>query len=122
MMGNAEILVQKFVGVWNEVDPVERRRAVEALWRTDGGHSMGVHDVRGLERLEERVTASNKRNVIDGGAVFRPATHIQTLPGVVKFRWDMTRRDSEEVLSAGVGFLQLDPNGKIVADYLFAET
>ena len=92
-MSDAEILVQKFVGVWNEADPVQRRRTVEVLWRADGRHCMGAHDVGGHDALEERVTASNKRNVIEGSAIFRPATHIQTLPGVIKFRWDMAKRE-----------------------------
>lgn len=30
---------------------------------------MGTYDIRGHDALEERVAASNKRNVIDGGAV-----------------------------------------------------
>jgi uncharacterized protein len=121
-MNEIEATVQRFVAVWNERDPVERRKTIEALWSPDGRHHMGAHDVCGYEALLERVTASNKHNVIDGGAIFRPATLIQTLPGVIKFRWDMAKRDTEEVLSAGVGFLQVGPDRKIIADYLFAES
>lgn len=121
-MNDIETTVQKFVGAWNETDPTQRRRAVRELWRADGCHYMGSHDIEGHDALEERVTASNKRSVIDGGAIFRPATHIQTLPGLVKFRWDMAKRDTGEVLSAGIGILQIDPDRKIIADYLFAES
>jgi hypothetical protein len=121
-MREIEELVQTFVGVWNECDPARRRATIESLWATDGRHYMGAHDVGGYDALEARVAASNQRNVADGGAIFRPATVLQTLPGVVKFRWDMTKRGSEEVLSAGVGFLRFDSEGKIIADYLFAET
>jgi hypothetical protein len=117
-----EELVQKFVGVWNETDPALRRATIGSLWATEGRHYMGAHDVGGYDAIEARVTASNRRNVVEGGAIFRPATAIQALPGVVKFRWDMTRRGSDQVLSAGVGFLRLDSDGKIIADYLFAET
>jgi hypothetical protein len=121
-MSNDEELVQSFVSVWNETDPQRRREMVRSLWRTDGRHLMGAHDVEGHEALEQRVTASNQSNVVDKNFVFRPATGIQTLPGVVKFRWDMVRRDTGEVVSAGVGFLTLDQARRIKCDYLFTES
>jgi hypothetical protein len=54
--------------------------------------------------------------------VFRPAGAIQQLPGVVKFRWDMARREDGTVAAAGVGFLMLDADGKITRDCLFTES
>jgi hypothetical protein len=83
---------------------------------------MGAQDVRGHEALEARVTASHERSVVQGGNVFRPATAIQSLPDVVKFRWDMARRNSDEVVSAGIGFLRIDGEGRVLCSYLFAET
>jgi hypothetical protein len=121
-MEEIEKMVQRFVEVWNETNPMQRRAKIESLWASNGRHYMGPHNVGGYDDLVTRVAASHQRNVVEGGAVFRPATAIQILPGVVKFRWDMTRRESDEPLSAGVGFLCLDPDNKIVADYLFAES
>ena len=114
-------LVQAFVSVWNERDPARRSEMVRALWVPEGRHLMGVQDVRGHGALEARVAASNQSNVIEKGYVFRPATAIQSLPGMIKFRWDMARLDSGEVISAGVGFLVIDDEGRIVCDYLFVE-
>ena len=94
---------------------------VRSLWLPDGRHLMATQDVRGHAALEQRVAASNQRNVIEQGYTFRPATAIQSLPGVIKFRWDMARSDSGEVISAGVRFLAIDDKGRIVCDYLFAE-
>jgi hypothetical protein len=122
MTNDVETFVQRFVNVWNEKDPGLRRLAIESPWAKDGRHYMGAHDVGGHDALEARVTASHQRNVAEGGGWFRPASAIQTLPGVVKFRWDLARRSGEEVLSAGVGFLVCDSSSKIVADYLFAES
>jgi hypothetical protein len=122
MTDDAETFVQQFVNVWNESDSKLRRLAVKSLWAVNGRHYMGAHNVGGHEALEARVTASHQRNVAEGGGWFRPATTIQTLPDVVKFRWDLAKRGSDEVLSAGVGFLVRESSGKIVADYLFAES
>jgi hypothetical protein len=121
-MPELERLVQQFVGVWNETDPSARRATIEALWAPDGRHLMGEQDVNGYEALEARVMASHERNIVQGGNVFRPATAIQALPEVIKFRWDMARKASGEVVAAGVGFLRLNKEGQIVCDYLFAES
>jgi hypothetical protein len=120
-MNSFEDLVQAFVGVWNERDPARRSEIVRRLWLPDGRHLMGTQDVHGHAALEERVAASHQRSVIEKGCIFGPATAIQSLPGVVKFRWDMARAVSGEVISAGLGFLALDDDGRIVCDYLFTE-
>jgi hypothetical protein len=116
-----EGVVQRFVGVWNERDAGRRRKTIEGLWSPDGRHLMGGQDVRGFDALYERVTASNQWNVIESDCFFRPATSIQALPGVAKFHWDMVRRDTEEVVALGVGFLIFDAEGRISCNYLFAE-
>ncbi len=114
-------LVQSFVAIWNEPDPAARRAGVETLWATEGRHLMGIQNVCGYDELEQRVTASHNRSVRDNGCVFRPATAIQVLPGFVKFRWDMARRTTGEMVSAGVGFMEIDGSGKIARDWLFTE-
>lgn len=120
-MNSTEDLVQAFVSVWNERDPARRSEIVRRLWLPDGRHLMGAQDVRGHAALEERVAASHQRSVVEKDYFFRPATAIQSLPGLVKFRWDMARSTSGEVISAGVGFLAIDDDGRIVCDYLFTE-
>jgi hypothetical protein len=116
-----EDLVHHFVQVWNETDPTQRRATIEAIWAPSGRHLMGAQDVQGYDALEERVRASHQRSVVEGGALFRPPTAIQALQGVVKFRWDMARREDGEVAAAGVGFIDLAPDGRIACDYLFTE-
>jgi hypothetical protein len=120
-VNTAEDLVQAFVSVWNERDPARRREMVRTLWVPDGRHLMGAQDVRGHGALEDRVATSNRHNVMEKGYIFRPATAIQSLPGAIKFRWDMARSESGEVVSAGVGFLAINDEGCIVCDYLFTE-
>ena len=94
---------------------------VRSLWAPDGRHLMGAQDVRGHGALDERVATSHQRNVIEQGYTFRPATAIQSLPGVIKFRWDMAHSESGELISAGVGFLAINSEGRIACDYLFTE-
>jgi hypothetical protein len=121
-MINTEEIVQKFVNVWNERDAARRKLVVQSLWTKDGRHLMGVQDVQGHDALEQRVAASNQNNVVEKGYEFRPATNVKSLPGVATFRWDMVRSTNQEVVSAGVGFLQIDDQGQIICDYLFTES
>ncbi len=121
-MDEVQTLAERFVSVWNERDPERRSAMVRSLWAMDGRHLMGTQDVRGYEALEERVAASNRHNVVEKDYIFRPPTVIQSLPGIIKFRWDMARRDSGDVVSNGVGFLVIDDQGRIRCDYLFAES
>jgi hypothetical protein len=81
-----EEIVQRFVSVWNECDSDRRRETVEGLWSPEGRHLMGAQDAQGYDALFERVRASNQRSVIENGCLFRPATSIQALPGVVSGR------------------------------------
>ena len=95
-------LVQRFVGVWNETDAGRRRATIESLWAENGRHLMGASDSKGYDALEARVKASHERSVVQGGNLFAPATMIQSLPGVVKFRWEMVKQISPEVTARGV--------------------
>lgn len=121
-MDEVQTLAERFVSVWNERDSERRLAMVRALWAIDGRHLMGTQDVRGYDAIEERVAASNRHNVVEKDYIFCPPTAIQSLPGVIKFRWDMARRDSGEVVSNGVGFLVVDDRRRIKCDYLFAES
>jgi hypothetical protein len=121
-VNHIEELVQRFVSVWNETDATRRGQEVRALWRIDGRHVMGANATEGHEALEQHVVASNHRSVLEKNYVFRPATGIQALPGVIKFRWDVARRDTNEIVSAGIGFLIIDEDHRISCDYLFAES
>jgi hypothetical protein len=118
----AEQLARRYIHLWNEPDAPARRTTIEALWASEGRHLMGAHDVTGYDGLEQRVKGSYQRSVVAGGNLFRLVGAVQTLPGVVKFRWDMARQASGEVAAAGVGFLLLDGEGKIANDFLFAES
>jgi hypothetical protein len=114
--------VERFVAVWNQADAERRRSEINNLWTANGRHLMGSQDVQGHDALFERVTASHNASVRDNGRTFRPPTKVQVLPGAAKFRWDMIVVDTGLVVAAGVGFLLLDNNHKIVCDYLFTET
>jgi hypothetical protein len=118
-MSEAEVLADRYVAVWNETDPAERRRTISKLWSPDGVHYMGTREDRGYDALEERVKGSHERNVRDGGYLFKRVKSPQSLRNVVTFNWEMFSPKSGQIAAEGSGFLILDEEGRILTDYLF---
>lgn len=118
-MINAQHLADRYVAVWNETDPAARRSAIAQLWRPDGHHYVKTLQVQGHDALEQRVTGSHEKNVRNAGHVFRAARNAQQLPGMVTFNWEMLKPATGEVVATGLEFLEVDGDGRIVADYQF---
>jgi hypothetical protein len=111
-------LADRYVAVWNETDPVARRKRVAELWPPDGMHFVKTLEVRGYDALEKRITGSHQKSVRDLGHRFRAMQNAKTLRNVITFNWEMIAADGK-VLAVGLEFLVLDEQGRIVADYQF---
>ncbi|WP_420323415.1 hypothetical protein [Kribbella pittospori] len=133
----AEELADRYVAVWNEPDPVVRRKAVEELWTEDGVHlleppeemvtraaEIGVVaalEARGHEALSRRVTRAYDEFVAPGEFVFRRRGDAAALSDMVKLRWEMVPAAGGEVLAVGIDLLVLGADGRIQKDYQFIE-
>jgi hypothetical protein len=114
-------LVDRYVAVWNQPDAALRRRGIAELWTEDGVHLTPVHEARGYEAIEARVTGAHQRFVGTGGYIFRAEPN--TADGhhnVVRFNWEMVPANGGAVEAAGFDFLILDDDGRIRYDYQFA--
>ncbi len=118
-MSEAELLADRYVAVWNNPDPAQRKKTIHSLWAPEGTHYMGTKEARGYEALEERIEGSHERNVRDGGYLFRRVKTAQSLKNAVTFNWEMFSVNSGEIAAEGSGFLILDERGRILTDYLF---
>lgn len=118
-MLDAQQLADDYAALWNERDAAARRQAIARLWRPDGTHFVRTLEARGHEALEKRVTGSHDKNVRDGACLFRSVRNAQHTAGMVTFNWEMIRTGSQEVAAVGLEFLELDPEGRIRADYQF---
>jgi hypothetical protein len=118
-MSEAEVLADRYVAVWNNSDPAQRKDIIHTLWAPEGTHYMGTKEARGYAALEERIKGSHERNVRDGGYLFRLVKTPQSLRNVATFNWEMYSVKSGEIAAEGSGFLILDERGRILTDYLF---
>lgn len=131
-------LVARYVGVWGEADAEQRRKTIEELWVEDGKHFLdppaefrsvasglgfgfaaSTLEATGYDELEARVARSYEEFVAGGEYEFRPKDNAVRLKDVVKFSWEMVATASGEVMGEGLEVLQLDADGRIVADYQF---
>jgi hypothetical protein len=118
-MTEAQRVADRYAAVWNETDPVARRKAIAELWGADSVHYVKTLEARGYAALETRIADSHDKNVRDGGNRFRAARNAQALRDVVTFNWEMIAADGGEVAAVGLEFLVLDGHGRIVTDYQF---
>ncbi|GIG45373.1 hypothetical protein Dsi01nite_034140 [Dactylosporangium siamense] len=135
---NLNDLTDRYVAVWSEPDADRRRAAIRELWADDAVHVLQaplelreaaaglgfdqlVLEARGHAELESRVTRAYQEFVAPGTFVFQAAGAAERLREVVKFRWVMVPRDGGDPVGAGLEFLVLGPDGRIVSDYQFIE-
>src|SRR5262245_62488113 len=101
-MNDIKDLVERYVAVWNEPDPVRRRQAVRELWSEDAVHLLqptqvvreaaasldvrAVFQVRGHAELEKRVDRAYDTFVAEGGNSFRPRNDGAGVGEVAKVR------------------------------------
>ncbi|MEU4090475.1 hypothetical protein [Streptomyces aureus] len=135
---DAQDLIERYIGVWNEPDPGIRLKTVRDLWTEDGVHLLRppqeMHDravslgfgtavlaARGHDELYARVTRAYEEFVAPGTYVFRIQEAARRLDRVVTFRWESFHTGEERVTGGGLEFLVLDGEGRIEADHQFVD-
>jgi len=115
-----DAFAERYVAVWNEPDPVVRRRLVEELWVPNGANFTKSNEWRGYEALEARVRGAHEKWVRDGSCIFRTRA-ADGHHGVVRFVWDMVAIGDGRVVAVGTEFLLLAGDGRMREDYQFIE-
>ncbi|MFJ9455826.1 hypothetical protein ACIRST_12175 [Kitasatospora sp. NPDC101447] len=133
---NSQQLADRYAALWTESDAAARRGAIERLWAEDGTHLLHppaeareaaarvgfaepVLEARGYEELEFRVARAHEEFVAPGEFTFRARPDAVRLRDVVRFTWEMVPVGGGEPVGGGTGFVVLDADGRILADYQF---
>jgi hypothetical protein len=135
-MRSPDELADRYVALWNEPDPDQRRVAIAELCTDDGVHilqppqevreiaarpGIGLSaslEARGHAALEARATSAYEAFIAPGEFTFGRRGNAECLADVVTFNWVMVARNGEAV-GAGLEFLVLAPDGRIRRDYQF---
>ncbi|MEV4605062.1 nuclear transport factor 2 family protein [Amycolatopsis sp. NPDC049253] len=112
--------VERYVAVWNEPDPIARRRAISQLWDPDGVETTDSARYHGHAALDARITEAHTDLVRDAGFVFRSANDATGHHDTVTFTTHMIPAAGGDIAWSGRIFLTLGENGLIRHEYQFA--
>jgi hypothetical protein len=139
-MDDLHAFADRYLALWNEPDPAQRRARIAELFAPGGGQVLAdppqevraVADhhqfpaptlaVHGHGALDARVTRAYELFVAPGEYRFAAAAEpTRLLDHVVALPWTMvsTADGSPAVGVNGVNLLHLDEDGRIATDYLF---
>lgn len=110
-------VVDRWVAMWNEDDPVARRKIIDDLWTEDGSYVNRLFVCSGPDMVEAAVTTAHDEYFAKGLS-FRSCNDSYGHHGGVKFGWVLVTA-SGEVDTFGHEFLILDDRGRISVDYQF---
>lgn len=111
--------VDRYVAVWNEPDPVARRRAIASLWAEDGVEVTESAEYRGHDALEVRITEAHNELVRDAGFVFRSANDATWHHGAITFTSHMVPADGGNIAWTARTFAVLDAGGLIRSEHQY---
>lgn len=109
----------RYVELWNEADTGQRRAAIEELWVPEGANYTPTIEATGYDALQARVTRSYETYVGSGEYRFRQAVPPIAHHNAVKVQWEMVRTADGTIASAGLEFLRLADDGRILSDHQF---
>ena len=135
---DAQDLIERYIGVWNEPDPEIRRKTVHELWADDSlhillppqemheravglGFATAALEARGHDELHARVTHAYEEFVAPGTYVFRIQEAARQLRDVITFRWESFHTGEGQATGGGLEFLVVGEDGRIKVDYQFVD-
>jgi hypothetical protein len=114
-----EVLVDRYVAVWNEPNATRRLQLVAALWHERAARYNHTAEQIGREAIAQAVRSTYEHFGAKGYR-FRALHNTVGHHNAVKFSWEMIDRTGMTD-SIGTTFLLLDENGWIRLDYQFTD-
>ncbi|MFF0530286.1 hypothetical protein ACFYT3_18055 [Nocardia amikacinitolerans] len=106
-----------YAEIWNQPDPLLRRRAITDLWAPDGvGYMEGVRFC-GYDELDTRIASIHDQFGASGRYRVNHAGDTSIHQDVIMFTIELIALDTDEIAWEGRVFLILDDDGRIREDY-----
>ena len=102
-------LAERYVTVWNETDPAQRRAAVEALFTDDARYTDPLADVTGHDAIEATIAAVQAQFP---GWEFRLAGPVDAHHDQLRFTWHLGP-EGQEAPIVGYDVAVTDGNGRV---------
>lgn len=116
---NRNAIVDRFVAMWNEHDPVARRQAIEEVYAPDAEYLMFANDpIVGHDAIATQVDYAHNL-YYDQGYSFRSSHNADGHHNLVRFTWVLVNTETGELERNGSELFVLAPDGRIQHDYQF---
>ena len=116
----ASDLVDRYLAMWNESDPIIRRQQIAELWAHVGLLIRDTSVSEGHVAIEAEATKMRNAYVANG-LVSSSAKNTHVHHNLVKLKWKATDSRDGAVSAAWSDLLMLDENGRIRFDFQFSE-
>ncbi|HEY3501959.1 MAG TPA: nuclear transport factor 2 family protein [Actinocatenispora sp.] len=104
-MSDAVSIIERYIAVWNETDPVARRGAVGELWTDGGSYVDPLADVRGHDAIDAVIGGAQQQFP---GLEFRLLGPVDGHHAVARFRWELVPAGGGQSLVEGSDVAVLD--------------
>jgi hypothetical protein len=102
-------LVDQYIAMWNETDPVQRRELIARIWTEDCRHLDPAACVERREGIDGLVRSVQERFP---GHRFRRTSEVDSHHGQIRFSWELTPAQGQAPVS-GTDFGTLAEDGRL---------
>jgi hypothetical protein len=103
-------VIDGYFAMWNETDPVRRRRIIEETWMPDASYIEPLMAAEGHEGLDDGVAALQAQFP---GHTLHPAGRVDAHHDRVRWSWELLGPDGGAPLAAGTNVGVLAPDGRL---------
>jgi hypothetical protein len=106
---DANLLVERYIAVWNERDAAHRRALITQLWTDDASYLDPLMQGEGHSGIDTMIQGVQERFV---GHHFRQRDKVDTHNNHMRFSWDLVS-EGGDALAGGTDFATVAADGRL---------
>ncbi|WP_328858140.1 nuclear transport factor 2 family protein [Williamsia herbipolensis] len=103
-------LVDRYLDIWNDTDPVARREKIDTLFAGDGRYVDPLATARGRGEFDELVAGAQRQFA---GLTFRRGHVFDAHHDLARFTWELATDRDAEPIAVGFDVVEVDGAGRI---------
>jgi hypothetical protein len=117
-MSDLNMVVDKYLAVWNEVDASARRQKIDELWAVDGVYVDPLASVAGPDAFDQVVGGAQGQFK---GLKFVRGNTFDEHHNIVRFTWNLVPTENAEPIAIGFDVAVVGEDGRIQGVYGFVD-
>ncbi|WP_027661279.1 nuclear transport factor 2 family protein [Salinispora fenicalii] len=110
--------VQRYIGLWNETDPMRRVEKMRSICTETATYTDPKADVSGYEAINGFISAVQAQVT---GMTFTLAGPVDTHHDIARFTWHLVPAGAAEPVAIGFDVVKADDDGRLTAVYGFLD-